>query len=35
VGIVGGAIRIIFLVLLVTDLLGYTDIFPFVKKKAE
>ncbi len=26
---------IIFLVLLVTDLLGYTDIFPFVKKKAE
>ena len=35
VGIVVGAILIIFLVLLVTDLLGYTDIFPFVKKKAE
>jgi hypothetical protein len=24
----------VFLVLLVTDILGYTDIFPFVKKKA-
>ncbi len=35
VGIIVGAILIIFLVLLVTDLLGYTDIFTFVKKKAE
>ncbi len=35
VGIVVGAIVIIFLVLLVTDLLGLTDVFPFVKKKSE
>ncbi|MEE9481248.1 MAG: PA2779 family protein [Kiloniellales bacterium] len=34
-GAIVGLILIIFLVLLVTDLLGYTDIFPFVKKKAE
>jgi hypothetical protein len=34
IGIVVGAILIIFLVLLVTDLLGLTDVFPFVKKKA-
>ncbi len=34
-GTIVGLILIIFLVLLVTDLLGYTDIFPFVKKKAE
>jgi len=34
VGIVVGAILIVFLVLLVTDLLGLTDVFPFVKKKA-
>jgi hypothetical protein len=27
-----GAILIIFLVLLITDLLGLTDVFPFVKK---
>lgn len=32
VGIIVGAILIIFLVLLVTDLLGLTDVFPFVKK---
>jgi hypothetical protein len=31
VGIVVGAILIIFLVLLITDLLGLTDVFPFVK----
>ncbi|HEX9768258.1 MAG TPA: PA2779 family protein [Kiloniellales bacterium] len=31
VGIVVGAILIIFLVLLITDLLGLTDIFPFVR----
>ncbi len=32
---VAGVILIIFLVLLVTDLLGLTDIFPFVKKTSE
>jgi hypothetical protein len=31
-GVVVGAILIIFLVLLITDLLGLTDVFPFVKK---
>ncbi|MDX1425211.1 MAG: PA2779 family protein [Kiloniellales bacterium] len=31
VGIIVGAILIIFLVLLITDLLGLTDVFPFVK----
>jgi hypothetical protein len=30
IGVVVGAILIIFLVLLVTDLLGLTDVFPFV-----
>ena len=34
-GVVVGAILIIFLVLLITDLVGVTDVFPFVKKKAE
>lgn len=33
VGVVVGAILIIFLVLLVTDLLGLTDVFPFVKSR--
>jgi hypothetical protein len=32
VGVVIGAALIVFLVLLITDILGYTDIFPFVKK---
>ena len=32
VGIVVGALLIIFLVLLITDLLGLTDVYPFVKK---
>jgi hypothetical protein len=32
VGIIVGAALIIFLVLLVTDLLGLTDVYPFVKK---
>ncbi len=32
---VAGVILIIFLVLLITDLLGLTDIFPFVKKTSE
>jgi hypothetical protein len=31
VGIIVGAVLIVFLVLLVTDILEYTDIFPFVK----
>jgi len=34
VGAVVGAFLIIFLVLLITDLMGLTDVFPFVKKKA-
>ena len=32
VGAVAGAIVLIFLVLLITDLLGLTDVFPFVNK---
>ncbi len=32
VGVIVGAILIVFLVLLITDILGYTDIFPFTKK---
>ncbi len=35
IGVVVGAILIVFLILLVTDLLGLTDVFPFVNKKAE
>ena len=35
VGAIVTVMLIISLVLLVTDLLGYTDIFPFVKKKSE
>lgn len=31
-GTVVGAALIVFLVLLLTDILGYTDIFPFIKK---
>ena len=31
IGTIAGAAHIIFLVLLVTDLLGLTDVFPFVK----
>jgi hypothetical protein len=30
-GIIVGAVLIVFLVLLATDILGYTDVFPFVK----
>jgi hypothetical protein len=33
VGPIIGALVFIFIVLLITDLLGLTDIFPFVKKK--
>jgi hypothetical protein len=32
IGVIVGALLIVFLVLLITDILGYTDIFPFVKK---
>jgi hypothetical protein len=32
VGVIVGAILLVFLVLLITDLLGLTDVFPFVKK---
>ncbi len=35
VGAIVGAILIIFLVLLITDLIGLTDVVPFVKKKVE
>ena len=31
IGVIVGAALIIFLVLLLTDILGYTDVFPFVK----
>jgi hypothetical protein len=34
VGAIVGAAVLIFLVLLITDLLGLTDVFPFVKNKA-
>lgn len=34
VGTIVGALLLIFLVLVITDLLGYTDIFPFIKKTA-
>jgi hypothetical protein len=32
VGVIVGAILLVFFVLLITDLLGLTDVFPFVKK---
>ena len=35
VGVSVGLAVLIFLVLLLTDILGYTDIFPFVKKTVE
>jgi hypothetical protein len=31
IGVIVGAALIVFLVLLITDILGYTDVFPFVK----
>ena len=31
IGVIVGAALIVFLVLLLTDILGYTDVFPFVK----
>ena len=33
-GTVIGAALVVFIVLLITDILGYTDVFPFVKKRA-
>jgi hypothetical protein len=33
IGVIVGAALIVFLVLLLTDILGYTDVFPFVKAK--
>ena len=35
VGFIIGLAVLVFLVLLLTDILGYTDIFPFVKKTVE
>ena len=35
VGVIVGLAVLVFLVLLLTDILGYTDIFPFVKKTAD
>ena len=32
IGVVLGTLLVIFLVLLVTDIMGYTEIFPFVKR---
>jgi len=33
VGVIVGALLIVFLVLLITDIMGYTDVFPFVKSQ--
>ncbi len=33
IGVIIGAALIVFLVLLATDILGYTDVFPFVNKQ--
>jgi hypothetical protein len=32
-GVVIGAALVVFIVLLITDILGYTDVFTFVKKR--
>lgn len=32
VGVIVGAILLVFIILLITDLVGLTDVFPFVKK---
>lgn len=32
VGIIVGALLLVFIILLITDILGYTNIFPFTKK---
>jgi hypothetical protein len=31
IGVIVGAAVLVFIVLLITDILGYTDVFPFVK----
>ena len=31
-GLIVGAILLVFIVLLITDIMGYTDVFPFTKK---
>jgi len=31
IGVIVGAVVLVFIILLITDILGYTDIFPFVK----
>lgn len=33
IGVIVGALLIVFLVLLLTDIMGYTDVFPFVKSQ--
>jgi hypothetical protein len=33
IGVIVGAMLIVFLVLLFTDIMGYTDVFPFVKSQ--
>jgi Family of unknown function (DUF6627) len=33
VGVIVGAVLVVFLVLLITDILGFTHVFPFVKHK--
>ena len=33
IGVVFGTLLVVFLVLLVTDIMGYTEIFPFIKRK--
>jgi hypothetical protein len=33
VGVIVGALLVVFLVLLLTDIMGYTDVFPFVKSQ--
>jgi len=32
VGVVIGAVLVVFIILLITDILGFTNVFPFVKK---
>jgi len=32
VGLIVGAILLVFIILLITDIMGYTDVFPFTKK---
>jgi hypothetical protein len=32
VGLIVGAILLVFIILLITDIMGYTDVFPFTKR---